>query len=609
MAVAAVHAAVAARREQEHADAPAILRSSRPSGADLLDGIEVARLTSRPSSQQRAGAQHELLPPGKGELGARRSSRSGESNGSKRNSRADAAPDTPTAPAVGAVQPRGAPDAPLDQPPTAVELTRGPVHRRGSARWYQALSRRYYETHAAQLVVAALIAANFAVSLVQAQVSTRASAADVLVFAGFEWFFTVAFTIELVWNMLSHWCFAFWSSGWNLFDFVIVSIAWLAIFLEQLPGVSVLRLFRAFRVFRLFKRVHSLRSIIQGVLNAMPAIANTFGVLAIIMGIWAIIGVDLFGRAAPLDFGTFGRALLTLWQILFLDSWAQVARQLMLGGGALDDDAQPIAAPVYFVSYTFVAAIMLSNIVVAMLLDKYLRAVEGLKERRREGRAQREEAAKLESIDRLREQQRAEGMQLEERAAAKALAWLQRHGSLLSAEQADAIVRGARAEARRAFTARRAQVLSPLKAAVSAPAICAHVLTSACAVHKLVQLPRDELLQLAAVLYTSPLARAPLLERAAQVSEARIQRGTEAGDLLRWLAAQRHAGDHAPPPPPAGVGAEKHTSPASAASATAVGAGSAQHAGEIARRRRTLTPWQIVRGLQELGKPSGEERV
>ena len=331
----------------------------------------------------------------------------------------------------------------------------------------------------------------------------------------------------------------------------------------------------------------------------------------------------------------------------------------MLGGGALDDDAQPIAAPVYFVSYTFVAAIMLSNIVVAMLLDKvraemrappprryahasravraarshvrspahahtpartqrtlrartpsqYLRAVEGLKERRREGRAQREEAAKLESIDRLREQQRAEGMQLEERAAAKALAWLQRHGSLLSAEQADAIVRGARAEARRAFTARRAQVLSPLKAAVSAPAICAHVLTSACAVHKLVQLPRDELLQLAAVLYTSPLARAPLLERAAQVSEARIQRGTEAGDLLRWLAAQRHAGDHAPPPPPAGVGAEKHTSPASAASATAVGAGSAQHAGEIARRRRTLTPWQIVRGLQELGKPSGEERV
>ena len=315
MAVAAVHAAVAARREQEHADAPAILRSSRPSGADLLDGIEVARLTSRPSSQQRAGAQHELLPPGKGELGARRSSRSGESNGSKRNSRADAAPDTPTAPAVGAVQPRGAPDAPLDQPPTAVELTRGPVHRRGSARWYQALSRRYYETHAAQLVVAALIAANFAVSLVQAQVSTRASAADVLVFAGFEWFFTVAFTIELVWNMLSHWCFAFWSSGWNLFDFVIVSIAWLAIFLEQLPGVSVLRLFRAFRVFRLFRRVESLRSIIEGVFKSLPAVGNAFAVLAILMGIWSIIGVEFFAPFAPQHFGTFARAMLTTWQV------------------------------------------------------------------------------------------------------------------------------------------------------------------------------------------------------------------------------------------------------------------------------------------------------
>ncbi|KAG8466217.1 hypothetical protein KFE25_001973 [Diacronema lutheri] len=487
------------------------------------------------------------------------------------------------------------------------------LQQRAPPSWLRAAQQRLraaYASTPAQLGLAVLIAANFVVSAVEAQLrwSTAAPSSEAA-FLGIEIFFTVVFTAELLVNMAAHWLRPFWTSGWNVFDLAIIAVAWASLAADDVPGVSVLRLFRAFRVFRLFKRVHSLRSIIQGVLNAMPAIANTFGVLAIIMGIWAIIGVDLFGRAAPLDFGTFGRALLTLWQILFLDSWAQVARQLMLGGGALDDDAQPIAAPVYFVSYTFVAAIMLSNIVVAMLLDKYLRAVEGLKERRREGRAQREEAAKLESIDRLREQQRAEGMQLEERAAAKALAWLQRHGSLLSAEQADAIVRGARAEARRAFTARRAQVLSPLKAAVSAPAICAHVLTSACAVHKLVQLPRDELLQLAAVLYTSPLARAPLLERAAQVSEARIQRGTEAGDLLRWLAAQRHAGDHAPPPPPAGVGAEKHTSPASAASATAVGAGSAQHAGEIARRRRTLTPWQIVRGLQELGKPSGEERV
>lgn len=70
----------------------------------------------------------------------------------------------------------------------------------------------------------------------------------------------------------------------NVFDFLIVSISWLSMYADQLPGIGVLRLFRAFRVFRLFRRVRSLRLIIEGVLASMPGVSNAFVVLVLLMG-------------------------------------------------------------------------------------------------------------------------------------------------------------------------------------------------------------------------------------------------------------------------------------------------------------------------------------
>ena len=161
------------------------------------------------------------------------------------------------------------------------------LQQRAPPSWLRAAQQRLraaYASTPAQLGLAVLIAANFVVSAVEAQLrwSTAAPSSEAA-FLGIEIFFTVVFTAELLVNMAAHWLRPFWTSGWNVFDLAIIAVAWASLAADDVPGVSVLRLFRAFRVFRLFKRVHSLRSIIQGVLNAMPAIANTFGVLAIIV--------------------------------------------------------------------------------------------------------------------------------------------------------------------------------------------------------------------------------------------------------------------------------------------------------------------------------------
>ena len=43
--------------------------------------------------------------------------------------------------------------------------------------------------------------------------------------------------------------------SWNLFDFIVVIISTVAMYVSAFPGVSLLRLIRVVRVLRLFKQM------------------------------------------------------------------------------------------------------------------------------------------------------------------------------------------------------------------------------------------------------------------------------------------------------------------------------------------------------------------
>ncbi|KAK3265813.1 hypothetical protein CYMTET_25534 [Cymbomonas tetramitiformis] len=162
--------------------------------------------------------------------------------------------------------------------------------------------------------------------------------------------------------MFAHWPTMFWESGWNWFDFLVVSISLMSLLLEGLPGISTLRLMRAFRVFRLFKRLASLRKIIKALENAIPGCSNAFSIVILVNAIYSILGVEFFSEAEPGFFGTFASAMLTMFQVMTGDSWAQsIARPII--------DVYPVAS-IFFVSYILVANIMLVNVVIAVLLEK-----------------------------------------------------------------------------------------------------------------------------------------------------------------------------------------------------------------------------------------------
>merc|ERR1719463_679138 len=66
-------------------------------------------------------------------------------------------------------------------------------------------------------------------------------------------------------------------------------------------------------------------------------------------------------------FGRFDKALYSMFQVLTGESWSEaIARPLLHG----DDTFQALGAGAFFVSFVLVCAIVLINVVVAVLLEK-----------------------------------------------------------------------------------------------------------------------------------------------------------------------------------------------------------------------------------------------
>jgi len=240
---------------------------------------------------------------------------------------------------------------------------------------YQEKVQSFYIRRSIQLLVAFVILLNFVTAAAQAQILPEDNSPTSRIFLAFEYFYVYAFLIELLVNIYGHWFWAFWKSGWNWFDFIIVLVSLLAFYFPDLPAISVLRLFRAFRVVRLFKRVKEMRKIIEGIMRSLPALSYAFVAMALIMGIWGIMGVGFFGDMYYWDtrgrhiegyyFRTFFRAILSLGQIMTFDSWSSgIARDIIYVKGAV--------AAIYFLTYVFIAGIIMMNVLVALLLDNYL---------------------------------------------------------------------------------------------------------------------------------------------------------------------------------------------------------------------------------------------
>eukprot|EP00931_Biecheleriopsis_adriatica_P059450 TRINITY_DN3556_c0_g2_i1.p1 TRINITY_DN3556_c0_g2~~TRINITY_DN3556_c0_g2_i1.p1 ORF type:complete len:448 (-),score=113.39 TRINITY_DN3556_c0_g2_i1:84-1427(-) len=256
---------------------------------------------------------------------------------------------------------------------------------------YQRPAAILYLNIKVQMGVAGLIVGNFGINIIEKWVDPRAIHAKG-VWDGFNIFFNVAFAIELALNMYSFWCKAFWKSGWNVFDFVVVTIGLINMTPIPMPGpLKLLRMMRAFRVFRLFKRVKSLNKIITSLARALPSHMNAFCILTLVMAIYAMLGVEFFleyandgflenesgnrfeyvtARNLPYGYeywGNFGKSMYTMFQVLTTESWSEVVGRPLLH---TTNDILTFGASFFFVSFQIICGIVLVNVVIAILLEK-----------------------------------------------------------------------------------------------------------------------------------------------------------------------------------------------------------------------------------------------
>uniref|UniRef100_A0A8C7ZQW8 Sodium channel protein n=1 Tax=Oryzias sinensis TaxID=183150 RepID=A0A8C7ZQW8_9TELE len=104
--------------------------------------------------------------------------------------------------------------------------------------------------------------------------------------------FTGIFTAEMVLKIIALDPYYYFQERWNIFDGIIVTIS----LVELCFSISLLRSLRLLRVFKLAKSWPTLNSLLKIIGNSVGAMGNLTLVLAIIVFIFAVVGMQLFER-------------------------------------------------------------------------------------------------------------------------------------------------------------------------------------------------------------------------------------------------------------------------------------------------------------------------
>jgi voltage-gated sodium channel len=167
------------------------------------------------------------------------------------------------------------------------------------------------------------------------------------------------FVVELAVRVASYWPrpWRFFRSGWNVFDFVVIGAAFV-------PGIrqnsTLLRLVRLLRVVRIVRVLPDLRVLLLGVWRSVLPLASIAAVTAMLLFVYGMVGWIWFGDELPEQWGDIGQAMLTLFVMLTLENFPVYM-----------DEAREVEpwAWIYFVSFILIAAFIVLNVLIGIVLN------------------------------------------------------------------------------------------------------------------------------------------------------------------------------------------------------------------------------------------------
>ncbi|MEA2332052.1 MAG: voltage-gated sodium channel [Thermoleophilaceae bacterium] len=236
---------------------------------------------------------------------------------------------------------------------------------------------RIADSRAFNFAIFAVIVANAIVLGLETYDSIERDAGDLLgtlndVFLGI-------FVVELVIRIAA--CgrrpWAFFGSGWNLFDFVVIAAAFV-------PGLrenaTLLRLARLARVIRIVRVLPDLRLLVVAVGRSVPGVSALGVMTVLLLYVYGMVGWILFGDAYPDDYGSIGEAMLTLFVLLSLENLPVALEQGM--------EVSAWAVP-FYVSFVLIAALLVLNLLIGVVINSLEEAHELEWEREQEERRAR----------------------------------------------------------------------------------------------------------------------------------------------------------------------------------------------------------------------------
>jgi voltage-gated sodium channel len=155
----------------------------------------------------------------------------------------------------------------------------------------------------------------------------------------------------------------FFRDPWSLFDLAIVAVA----LVPQSASLSALRSLRVLRALRLISRVPSMRRVVTALLSALPGMGSIMALLGLLVYVASVIATGLFGEAAPEFFGSLGASLFTLFHVMTLEGWPDVARTVM---------AEVPSAWVFFLIYILISTFAVLNLFIAVIVNAMQSQVE-----------------------------------------------------------------------------------------------------------------------------------------------------------------------------------------------------------------------------------------
>jgi voltage-gated sodium channel len=214
----------------------------------------------------------------------------------------------------------------------------------------------------------------------------------------------------------------YFHDGWNIFDFTIVAVCYIALFMPDLDGayVAVVRLARVLRVFRIVHAIPDLRLLVNTLIKSIPSIGYIGILLSVIFYIYATMGVFLFSSNDPLHFGNLQQSLLSLFRVVTLEDWTNIMYINMYGcdhavwgygpeNGCTDPSGYGFWAAGFFVSFVLIGTMIVLNLFIGVIMNsmdaakKDARAESDLRRGDRQKTLKEELESITDDLDRMKE--------------------------------------------------------------------------------------------------------------------------------------------------------------------------------------------------------------